>query len=340
MIRSIPSIILAICLAAAGCKTPNPTDWAKSLWGEEQPKIQASKYPTPVRVAALWSPAILNQAGKTPTRGFGGRLYFYDAQNKTVPVEGQLVVYAYNDTTNPGGSKTPERKFAFTPEQFTTHFSETELGASYSIWIPWDEAGKPQADISLVPVFTATSGQLVVGHPSRNLLPGTNTPENRPQMESFPLPPPMQQRLAAPLNPLATPVPSAGVQQVAYQEPVAALPAVTAEPAPVASVQTTSINLPGTLADRLAKAAPQESLRRPTSSFGRPGAMPSVAPQPIATSSATAGGAPLAPPGQPTARFVRPRLPVPAGPLLPPAGGPPPYSPAPGALPSALPSAR
>ena len=32
----------------------------------------------------------LQQAGKTPTRGFGGRIYFYDAKNQPIAVEGQL----------------------------------------------------------------------------------------------------------------------------------------------------------------------------------------------------------------------------------------------------------
>ena len=75
----------------------------------------------------------------------------------------------------------PDRKFAFTPEQFTSHFSPTELGASYSVWIPWDEVGSEQLDISLVPIFTATSGQLIVGQSSKVLLPGARRPPIKPR---------------------------------------------------------------------------------------------------------------------------------------------------------------
>ena len=46
----------------------------------------------------MWSDAVYTQPGLPPTRGFGGRLYFYDAHDQPVKVEGQLVVYAYDDS--------------------------------------------------------------------------------------------------------------------------------------------------------------------------------------------------------------------------------------------------
>jgi len=196
-----------------------PPNWAKGWMGEQPPKVVESSYAKPVRLAAMWSPAVLNTAGKKPTRGFGGRIYFYDADNKAVPVEGQLVVYGYNDSNSPlngrpADSKSPDRKYAFTPEQFTQHFSATDLGASYSVWIPWDEVGGPQLDISLVPIFTATSGQLVVGQPSRNLLPGPTTENNPTKIEHFSLPPGVQPPGILP------PSPGGGypAQQAAYAE--------------------------------------------------------------------------------------------------------------------------
>ena len=129
------------------------------------------------------------QPGQRPTRGFGGRLYFYDAKDKTVPVEGQLVVYGYDDSQDGRPSQTPSRKFAFTPEQFTQHYSATQLGASYSIWIPWDQVGGVRKSISLLPVFTSTNGQVVMGEQSINVLPGKapENPEPAPQGYFTPL---------------------------------------------------------------------------------------------------------------------------------------------------------
>ena len=137
----------------------------------------------------VWSPAVLNSPGKKPTRGFGGRVYFYDGQNRAVPVEGQLVVYGYNDS-RPQEGKSPDRTFAFTPEQFAAHFSPSDLGASYSVWVPWDEVGSEQVEVSLVPIFTATSGQIVVGQSSKSLLPGPATVNTPTRIEQFTLPPP------------------------------------------------------------------------------------------------------------------------------------------------------
>ena len=112
------------------------------------------------------------QPGKPPTRGFGGRLYFYNEKSHAIPVEGQLVVYAYDDAEAKHANSDPERKYAFTPEQFERHYSKSDLGPSYSIWIPWDAVGGEQKSISLVPVFTASNGQLVMGQQAMNVLPG------------------------------------------------------------------------------------------------------------------------------------------------------------------------
>ena len=102
-------------------------------------------------------------------RGVGGRLYFYDQQRLPIKIEGDLIVYVYDDEKN---ATQPDRKVVISADEFETKFSETDFGPSYSVWIPWDKVGNPQQSISLVPVFKSTSGQLVVGDHSRTILPG------------------------------------------------------------------------------------------------------------------------------------------------------------------------
>jgi len=234
-------------------------DWPK-LWPSSQPKLKESSYPTPVKMAAIWSPAVFNQVGKQSTRGFGGRIYFYDAKNEPVAVEGQLVVYVYNDGAPGGENKPPEKKFAFTPEQFTKHYSPTQLGASYSIWIPWDPVGGPQAQLTLVPIFTSASGQLVIGESSHNLLPGPTAPSGELQYGHAVLPP----------SPVVRPDPNVvanaqgsapasganpyGVQQASFQQEAAANVVQQQLPSGPA---TTTINLTGALTDQLTSAPPQ-----------------------------------------------------------------------------------
>src|SRR5690606_9283281 len=108
-------------------------------------------------LVAIWSDSVYQEPGKTPTRGFGGRLYFYNEKNEPIRVEGSLLVYGFDDTVDQH-SAVPSRKFAYTAEQFATHYSESELGPSYSVWIPWDAAGGEEAKIGLVPIFTAAGG--------------------------------------------------------------------------------------------------------------------------------------------------------------------------------------
>ena len=121
---------IASVLFAAGCQSISQPDWTKNFFGLSQPRVKESKYAVPARMALLWSPAVLNLAGEVPTRGFGGRIYFYDSKNKPIAVEGQLVVYAYDNGKSNVDSRVPDKKFAFTPDQFTKHYAPTEMGAS------------------------------------------------------------------------------------------------------------------------------------------------------------------------------------------------------------------
>jgi hypothetical protein len=316
--------LVASLLAASGCQTLTP-DWSKSWFGGEAPRLMTSKYGTPVKMAVIWSPAVLNQAGAKPVRGFGGRIYFYDRGNRPIPVEGQLVVFAYNDSKPHADGKTPDARYAFTPEQFTSHYSPTDLGAAYSVWIPWDEVGRPQVEISLVPVFTATSGQLVIGESSRNLLPGPTTPENRSVFERFMLPPPQigQQETAG-----ATPWQDYGVAQASFQQ---APPGSARTAAP--GIQTTSIRLPSNLTNQLAQAPPQKTLMEQWAEQqaqwreqGAPATAPFQATAPVTASPPSVVGAPppqWTPPSRPPTRFEPPKLQVPNGPPSPPTVGQP-----------------
>lgn len=167
----------AMFLGSVGCtsvsknKDSKPSLLDRMPWSSKQ---EPEPYPNPVKLAATWTPDTLVQSGRTPTRGFGGRLFFYDEKSRPVPVEGTLNVHGFNELTeNPNDAV---KKFEFTPEQFTTHFSQTDLGASYSVWIPWDAVGSNQKRITLVPSFKTREGKIVQGTPSTVVLPGPLDP--------------------------------------------------------------------------------------------------------------------------------------------------------------------
>ena len=133
---------------------------------------QTPTYETPEKVIAIWTDATYELPGRAPTRGFGGRVYFYNAKGEVVPVNGQLVVYAFDDSDPHAGADQPTRKYAFTAEQLTRYYSNSELGASYNIWIPWDNVGGDEKQIALFPVFIDESGKMVRGSFANNRLPG------------------------------------------------------------------------------------------------------------------------------------------------------------------------
>jgi hypothetical protein len=164
---TVAGILMVTSVGCTGLGQKSPKDW-KMPWSKKDKPPEP--YPNPVKMAATWTPDTLVQTGRTPTRGFGGRLFFYDEKTRAVPVEGDLTVHAFAENTD--GSVGEVKRYHFTSEQFTQHFSQSDLGASYSIWIPWDAVGGDQMRISLVPSFKAASGRLVQGETALVGLPG------------------------------------------------------------------------------------------------------------------------------------------------------------------------
>ncbi|MEN1679202.1 MAG: hypothetical protein AAGJ46_06385 [Planctomycetota bacterium] len=193
---------------------------------------------TPGRVVATWKDAVLQRQGKPAERGFGGRLFFYNNEEvEPIEVEGQLVVYAFDETDRDPTNAAPTKKFVFPPEQFIRHKSESDLGVSYSVWLPWGQAGGPSSKISLMARFEPlTGGSLIVSEMSNCYLPGATPmlPETRVARQS--LTPVIQQASHAAETPATSTTASS-----------AALPSGE----PRQRMQTTSIKLP-----------PRASLRR------------------------------------------------------------------------------
>lgn len=280
-------------------------------------KIKESEYETPARLIAIWSEAMYTQPGQRPTRGFGGRLYFYNVQDKTVPVEGQLVVYAYDDSQDGRPSQTPSRKFVFTPEQFTQHYSATQLGASYSIWIPWDQVGGVRKSISLMPVFTATNGQVVMGEQSVSVLPG-KAPENpEPAPQGYFTPLSSQDPQGVRPASYAGESPGAASSRDSWQK------VHTYEPNGNSQTQlrSTTIQLPMTMTQRLIQqrnapppSEPAAALNRNSPDATTASGTPGHDEYTMASGTASAPGS--APPAPPATRFVRPRSPAPRAPIV------------------------
>lgn len=245
-------VLLTIGLSS-GCAGMTKNLSSVMPWGEKKSQITESKYQAPVKIVALWSPAMYNSPGKPATRGFGGRLYFYNSKNEPIPVQGQLVVYCFDDTDKTRDHKQPDRRVAFTPEQFSGHYSATELGASYSIWVPWDAIGNPQVEVGLVPIFTAATGQVVMGEQSLGLLPGPESPIQEKRLD---------ERVLS-----AKATQQGDVTHIGFDEEIGAPRGRKGR------IQTTSIALPDDLAERVAASRNKEAAIVPQVAGLKPAAL-------------------------------------------------------------------
>jgi hypothetical protein len=159
----------------SGCASFTETDTKKKKKDKSWYSFKKKEYQVPQAVNVTWAYDLLAVPGKPPTRGFGGRFYFYNEKSQAIPVDGELMVYGFDDTHGTSDSmdlNQATKRFKFTAEQLTSHFSESQLGASYSVWIPWDAAPGDQKKIMLIPTFIAKDGKLVRGAAATLNLPG------------------------------------------------------------------------------------------------------------------------------------------------------------------------
>ena len=148
--RILP-VVVAIAAALPGCASS--FDLRKSMpWGNSDDKIHE-----PLKVSVFWSDEIENRADMDRgIRGFGGRLYFYGKDpDKAIKVKGDLVIYAFDETNRDPKNMVPDKKYVFPAKVLEKPYSKSQMGHSYSVWLPWDAVGGPQHEITLTARFTS-----------------------------------------------------------------------------------------------------------------------------------------------------------------------------------------
>ena len=194
-------VLLTCVLGFSGCvefKMPATMPWSKvppeakpadAKFAEAQVTDVADEEPLPPvsvpnRLSVVWTDTVLNQHQKPAIRGFGGRIMFYadqrnedDKPAEPLIVDGTLTVYAFGDDNGQGMATKPEKRFVFLPEQLAKHRSKSDIGHSYSVWLPWDEVGGTQRRISLFVRFEPTQGGAVMSDAAPKILPGASPEE-------------------------------------------------------------------------------------------------------------------------------------------------------------------
>jgi hypothetical protein len=260
--RSLTSASISLALVVglvAGCSAPKVSDFQPSKifsMGSSWPwRDGESEKGIPVRIVGAWTDSVLTQPGQKPQRGFGGRLMFYgNKSDKPILVDGQLVVYAFDETNRGPTDNKPTRRYVFPADQLPLRMSESELGASYSFWLPWDEAGGPRTEVSLICRFEPKGGAVITSEQTRQLLPGSlGAPSALADRRLPQLPEGVRSRPArTTLESLRSSRQSAeGAQLASYESPagthvgVAETKVETKSLVPERRMRVTSIQLPG-----------------------------------------------------------------------------------------------
>ncbi len=186
--------LMILVVTSSGCAVSNSmrlsdkiSIWnpAKERTAKKKTELSDEDRQNPQTMAAIWNDALLERVEGDPKRGFGGRIYFYDDQSQSIPVDGELVIYAFDaDSETPDE---PDRRFVFKQDTLQQHYSESALGGSYSVWLPWDSYnGSFDKSITLVPVFVSKSGEKLTSSQSICHLAGTSPrPVNPDANEPF-----------------------------------------------------------------------------------------------------------------------------------------------------------
>lgn len=161
-------LTLVGCTAVPTMSAPD-LEWMKQLSGNDEGP--------PEQLVAMWTDASLKKPGASATtRGFGGRIYFYDGKKHSVKAEGELVVYAFVEKDRQVPSKLADRKFIFTREELEQNYQKTALGHCYDIWLPWTQESDQAVSVSLLPALKMADGKVVAGAQSLNVLKGKENP--------------------------------------------------------------------------------------------------------------------------------------------------------------------
>jgi len=169
--NSLARLLVVFWLGTAcGCSVLDLRGKLAQLGADEKPQV-------PTRIVEVWTNEILTQSGLPGVRGFAGRVMFYNGeQGAPVKVDGTFTVLAFDEADAENGYTAPERKFVYLPEQLPKYYSKSELGHSYSFWLPWDEVGGPDRKVCLIARFEPRKGGIVASTPCHKLLSGV-TPQ-------------------------------------------------------------------------------------------------------------------------------------------------------------------
>lgn len=159
---------LLTCLAAClmGCASSGLLHFAKHNF----PK---SSLQNPVlKIVGLWQPGE-GIAGDRPARGFSGQVLFFTADNVPVQVDGEVMVYIFDDQGPEEEQVKPINEFIYPAESWNALLAKGSLGATYNVFIPYTRPGHHEANCTLRVRYSPKQGPTVYSEMIHIVLSGT-----------------------------------------------------------------------------------------------------------------------------------------------------------------------
>lgn len=174
--RIIPRLVcLGVILGLfAGCATfhiPFP---------KRIPKASASD--PVVQILCLWQQAEGRDPDGYPCKGFAGQILFLSSKAATpVQCDGDVRIYLFDDLGTPEEQSKPLRQFDFDSGSWKIHLTETSLGPTYSVFVPYVRRGVKDANCALRVRLKPSYGQSVFSDLMNMPLNGNKKPVSGPE---------------------------------------------------------------------------------------------------------------------------------------------------------------
>ena len=155
------TLFAAITAAAPGCSSflqtstaiiKSPVAFVTSI-GEEK-RI--------VKILCLWEPAEGQGLDGKPSRGFAGQiLMFAHGSPSPIPVHGRVHIYEYVNYHPDEVDPQPIHKFTFDDGGWNAHRTESTLGESYNVFLPYVVKNNGHATCALRVEYVSPDGRVI-----------------------------------------------------------------------------------------------------------------------------------------------------------------------------------
>jgi hypothetical protein len=139
---ALVGLILVASLTLSGCATLHLP------WIDKVP--EASPKNPVVQITCLWEPSAGHDPNGVSCRGFAGQILFLGNKGgMPVKIDGDVMVYVFDDQGTPDEQAVPVHQFHFDAGAWNRHLRVGSLGPTYHVFIPYTRSGRHEAICSL-----------------------------------------------------------------------------------------------------------------------------------------------------------------------------------------------